>query len=87
MLPPSEAQPSVLEQAVIGSASRATMAVVISIFLEPIVVASCWLMDFSLPWSETPMAPPRSAPRSTALPPVVIPAAYLSASRRLPVVV
>src|SRR2546425_8424068 len=28
-----------------GSASRATMAVVMSIFLEPIV-ASCWLMNF-----------------------------------------
>jgi hypothetical protein len=38
---------AVLEHAARGSASRATMAVVISIFLEPIVT-SCWLMDVSL---------------------------------------
>jgi hypothetical protein len=52
----------VLEHAASGSASRATMAVVMSIFLEPIV-ASCWLMNFPLPWPETPMAPTRSVPR------------------------
>ena len=51
-----------LEHAASGSASRATMAVVMSIFLEPIV-ASCWLKSFPLPWSETPMAPTRSVPR------------------------
>src|SRR5882672_7218523 len=45
---------AVLEHAASGSASRATMAVVINIFLEPIVT-SCWLMDVSLFWSETPM--------------------------------
>ena len=51
---------AVLEHAASGSASRATMAVVINIFLEPIV-ASCWLMDVSLIWSETPMAPTHPA--------------------------
>src|SRR5215469_9099557 len=50
------------EQAASGSASRATVAMLSSIFLEPIVVASCLVMVCTLPWSETPMAPPRSAP-------------------------
>jgi len=36
--------------------------VVINIFLEPIAT-SCWLMDVSLIWSETPMAPTHPAPR------------------------
>src|SRR5215472_6317205 len=50
------------EQAASGSASRATVAMLSSILLEPIVVASCLVMVCTLPWSETPMAPPRSAP-------------------------
>src|SRR5574342_256302 len=46
-----------------------------------------WLMNVPLPWSETPMAPPRPAPRRPVPPPVVIPAAYLSPSGRDTVVV
>ena len=57
-----------LEHAASGSASRATMAVVINIFLEPIVCCLLWLMNFSPLWSETPMAPPRSAPRGFVAP-------------------
>src|SRR5262249_55895564 len=49
------------EHAASGRASRATMAVVNNIFLEHIVT-SCWLMDVSLFWAETPTAPPRPTP-------------------------
>src|SRR5215467_10515748 len=72
---------AVPEHAASGRASRATMAVVNNIFLEPIV-ASCWLMDVSLFWSETPTAPTHPTTRRALPPPAVIPAAYLSASGR-----
>src|SRR5215467_3624897 len=72
---------AVLEHAASGSASRATMAVVNNIFLEPIVT-SCWLVDGRLavlvrdPHGPDPCGDPVS---SAAL--GGIPAAYLSASR------
>src|SRR5262249_58015749 len=49
---------AVPEHAASGRASRATMAVVNNIFLEPIVT-SCWLMYISLFWSASPTDPTR----------------------------
>jgi hypothetical protein len=52
----------VLEHDASGSASRATMAVVMSIFLEPIV-ASCCVMNFPAALVRDPHGPARSALR------------------------
>jgi hypothetical protein len=53
---------NVLEHAASGSASSATMAIVMSIFLEPIV-ASCSLMNFPAALVRDPHGPARPAPR------------------------